>query len=149
MILKVLEPLSPQKEKQTETQIYLKVCLLFLFARMPAAAQGMDKVNPSLRSKGCKSSSYEIYPLFYAQKTMLGVFFLNFWAGWTKRAHRQKLGDDIKTLSSHHKYKYDTRRKNLLELAIPICVLSSVRTFTTFLSRILTGSTSNIGSVYI
>jgi hypothetical protein len=25
----------------------LKVCLLFLFARMPAAAQGMDKVNLS------------------------------------------------------------------------------------------------------
>ena len=40
--------LSAKGKKQTETQIYLKVCLLFLFARMPAAAQGMDKVNPSL-----------------------------------------------------------------------------------------------------
>ena len=29
----------------------------------------------SLRSKGCKSSSYEIYTLFYTQKSMLGVFF--------------------------------------------------------------------------
>ena len=32
----------------------------------------------SLRSKGCKSSSYEIYTLFYTQKSRLGVFFLNF-----------------------------------------------------------------------
>ena len=31
-----------------------------------------------LRSKGCKSSSYEIYALFYTQKLRLGVFFLNF-----------------------------------------------------------------------
>lgn len=28
-----------------------------------------------LRSKGCKSSSYEIYTLFYTQKSRLGVFF--------------------------------------------------------------------------
>ena len=43
--------LSAKGKKQTETQIYLKVCLLFLFARMPAAAQGMDKVNPWLSAK--------------------------------------------------------------------------------------------------
>ena len=29
----------------------------------------------SLRSKGCRSSSYEIYTLFYTQKSRLGVFF--------------------------------------------------------------------------
>ncbi len=43
--------LSAKGKKQTETQIYLKVCLLFLFARMPAAAQGMDEVNPSLSAE--------------------------------------------------------------------------------------------------
>ena len=35
--------------------------------------------NPSLSaSKGCKSSSYEIYTLFYTQKLRLGVFFFDF-----------------------------------------------------------------------
>ena len=58
MISYVLEPLSPLKEKQTEIQIYLKVCLLFLFARMPAAAQGMDEVNPSLSAEKQKKADF-------------------------------------------------------------------------------------------
>ena len=59
------ESLSPQKEKQTEAQIYLKVCLLFLFARMPAAAQGMDKVNSSLfAAKGVNQAVTRFTPFF-------------------------------------------------------------------------------------
>ena len=40
----------------------------------------------SLRSNGCKSSSYEIYTLFYTQKSRLGVFFFNFYDKcWRKK----------------------------------------------------------------
>ena len=32
----------------------------------------------SLRNKGCKSSNYEIYTLYYTQKSILDVFFFYF-----------------------------------------------------------------------
>ena len=35
----------------------------------------VGKDSLTLRSKGCKSSSYEIYTLFYTPKSRLGVFF--------------------------------------------------------------------------
>ena len=41
----------------------------------------------SLRSKGCKSSSYEIYTLFYTQKLRSGVFFLIFKIIFIPSAH--------------------------------------------------------------
>ena len=41
--------------------------------RCTARYRGFESL--SLRSKGCKSSSYEIYTHFYTQKTNLDVFF--------------------------------------------------------------------------
>ena len=76
MILKVLEPLSPQQEKQTETQIYLKVCLLFSFCKDVVAAQGLDEVNPPLSAaKGVNRVVTRFAPFFTPQNRGWVYFF--------------------------------------------------------------------------
>ena len=64
-----------KKKKQTETQIYLKVCLLFLFASMPAAAQGMDKVNPSLSAAKSVNQVVTRFTLFFTPKNQGWMYF--------------------------------------------------------------------------
>jgi hypothetical protein len=80
----------------------LKVCLLFLFARMPAAAQGMDKVNPSLSAnsfkKPCKIIFYKAF-LFAAYKILLKKEL-------TSKVGEPKISRQFLPHSTHTTYKW-------------------------------------------
>ena len=91
-------PLSPQKEKQTETQIYLKVCLLFFLQGCPRQRKGWTKSIPlSPQEKQISLRSL--------------LFLFAFSAGWTFFQH-------ISTSSKHESQPDNSNRDSALLILI-------------------------------